>query len=113
MTTGTGSGKSLAFFIPIINRILEEKATDPKPRTRAIILYPMNALANSQKEEIEKFLTNPGHPTPLTVARYTGQETEAEREVLRTNPPDILLTNYMMLELVLMRSPDRTELRGA
>lgn len=107
VTTGTGSGKSLAFFIPIINRILEEKATDPKPRTRAIILYPMNALANSQKEEIEKFLTNPGHPTPLTVARYTGQETEAEREVLRTNPPDILLTNYMMLELVLMRSPDR------
>lgn len=109
VTTGTGSGKSLSFFIPIIDRILIEKSkeSNPKPRTRAIILYPMNALANSQLEEIEKFLKNPGHPTDIRVARYTGQESAEEREEFRKNPPDILLTNYMMLELVLMRPEDK------
>ena len=109
VTTGTGSGKSLSFFIPIIDRILVEKSKEstPKPRTRAIILYPMNALANSQLEEIEKFLKNSGHPTEIKVARYTGQESVEEREEFRKNPPDILLTNYMMLELVLMRPEDR------
>ena len=109
VTTGTGSGKSLAFFIPIIDRILREKSeeTNPKPRTRAIIIYPMNALANSQLEEIDKYLKNPGHPTKLTVGRYTSQELGAQRKELLANPPDILLTNYMMLELVLMRNNDR------
>src|SRR5690606_6601235 len=56
VTTGTGSGKSLCFFIPIVHRILTEKRKDPTARTRAIIIYPMNALANSQLEEIKKFI---------------------------------------------------------
>lgn len=56
VTTGTGSGKSLSFFIPIIDRILKAKELDPTPRTRAIVIYPMNALANSQLEELSKFL---------------------------------------------------------
>jgi len=91
VTTGTGSGKSLAFFIPIVHRILSEKATDPRPRTRAIIIYPMNALANSQMEELEKFLVDyPKDARPFTVARYTGQESAEERELLAHNPPDIL-----------------------
>lgn len=60
VTTGTGSGKSLAFFIPIVDRILKARAQDDTPRTRAIIIYPMNALANSQAEEIGKFLGNHG-----------------------------------------------------
>lgn len=107
VTTGTGSGKSLSFFIPIIDRILKEKRKDSTPRVRAIIMYPMNALANSQKEEIEKFLKNGGFTVPLSVGRYTGQENAEEREHLQNNPPDILLTNYMMLELVLMRYNDR------
>lgn len=51
VTTGTGSGKSLAFFIPIVDAVLQAKEVDPDPRTRAIIIYPMNALANSQQEE--------------------------------------------------------------
>jgi Lhr-like helicase len=104
VTTGTGSGKSLSFFIPIIDRILRTKQTDPKPHTRAIVIYPMNALANSQLEELEKFLHGyaPGHE-PFTVARYTGQERASERERIKNNPPDILLTNFMMLELILTR----------
>ena len=52
VTTGTGSGKSLTFFIPIVNRIIKEKKTDNTKRIRAVIVYPMNALANSQFEEM-------------------------------------------------------------
>ena len=109
VTTGTGSGKSLSFFIPIINRILIEKSKEkyPRPRTRAIILYPMNALANSQLEEINKFLSN-DPSLNLSVARYTGQDDIESRIEIQNNPPDILLTNYMMLELMLMRSSDRS-----
>jgi ATP-dependent helicase YprA (DUF1998 family) len=107
VTTGTGSGKSLAFFIPVVDAVLKEKKTDPSPRTRAIIIYPMNALANSQKEEIEKFLS--GYETdcrPFTVERYTRQESGEERKRIAENPPDILLTNFMMLELLLTRAND-------
>ena len=101
VTTGTGSGKSLAFFVPIFDRILREKATDATPRTRAIIIYPMNALANSQLEEVRKFLDNLGAtPGQVTVERYTGQEETSTRERIAANPPDILLTNFMMLESV-------------
>jgi Lhr-like helicase len=104
VTTGTGSGKSLSFFIPIIDRILKVKDSDAKPRTQAIVIYPMNALANSQLEELDKFLHGyaPEH-RPFTVARYTGQESKAERNAIADNPPDILLTNFMMLEYILTR----------
>lgn len=100
VTTGTGSGKSLAFFIPIVNAVLRAKEADPTPRTRAIVIYPMNALANSQQEELKKFLGDKG---PVTFARYTGQEDGEERERIRHDPPDILLTNFMMLELLMTR----------
>lgn len=104
VTTGTGSGKSLSFFLPIIDRILKAKEQDPTPRTRAIIIYPMNALANSQAEEIAKFMANPGaKELGLRVEPYTGQEKEPQRRSLAENPPDILLTNFMMLELILTR----------
>ena len=107
VTSGTGSGKSLTFFIPIVSRILQEKELDPTPRIRAIIVYPMNALANSQLEEINKFLDH--LPNTIKVKRYTGQERSAERQGLQdgTDVPDILLTNYMMLELMLIRPKDR------
>ena len=111
VTTGTGSGKSLSFFIPIIDRILREKKSDDKPRTRAIIIYPMNALANSQLEEIRKFLKN-DFSNSVSVGRYTGQESQEERLILKKNPPDILLTNYMMLELLLMRHEDRVVIKN-
>jgi superfamily II DNA/RNA helicase len=104
VTTGTGSGKSLSFFLPIIDRILRARADDPRPRTRAIVIYPMNALANSQLEELDKFLCDyPEGDRPFRVARYTGQEERSERERIAQSPPDILLTNFMMLELILTR----------
>lgn len=54
VTTGTGSGKSLCFFVPIIDRILKARRAGEPRKTRAIIIYPMNALANSQLEELTK-----------------------------------------------------------
>ncbi|MBX3182800.1 MAG: DEAD/DEAH box helicase [Polyangiaceae bacterium] len=106
VTTGTGSGKSLCFFIPIVHWVLAEKRQGGPARTRAIIIYPMNALANSQLEELGKFVENvPGAP-PITFARYTGQEDIEERRRIAENPPDILLTNFMMLELLMTRQEE-------
>ncbi|MFB7650801.1 MULTISPECIES: protein kinase [unclassified Streptomyces] len=115
LTTGTGSGKSLSYIVPIVNRVLHERdAEGPKAvkRVRAVIVYPMNALANSQLKELEKYLRDgygQGHE-PVTFARYTGQEDDARRREIRDNPPDILLTNYVMLELMLTRPADRASL---
>lgn len=107
LTTGTGSGKSLAYFVPIVNAILNAKEADKTPRTRAIIIYPMNALANSQSEELEKFLGDYGSKAPITYGRYTGQESDEQRQHMAANPPDILLTNFMMLELLMTRQDDK------
>jgi len=101
VTTGTGSGKSMCFFIPIIDKILRERATGSRRRTRAIVIYPMNALANSQQEELTKFARSA--PGLVAFNRYTGQESSEEREAIAKAPPDILLTNFMMLELLLTR----------
>ena len=106
VTTGTGSGKSLCFFIPIVNAVLAEKKRGGPRRTRAIIIYPMNALANSQLEEIAKFLANVQGERPVTIARYTGQEDDDERRHVAAHPPDILLTNFMMLELLMTRQEE-------
>ncbi|MEV1022008.1 protein kinase [Streptomyces sp. NPDC050264] len=115
LTTGTGSGKSLAYMVPIVDRVLKERqqaGPDAPKRVRAIIVYPMNALANSQLKELEKYLRN-GYGAgnePVTFARYTGQEDDETRRKIRKNPPDILLTNYVMLELMLTRPDDRDSL---
>ena len=61
----------------------------------------MNALANSQMEELKKYRGM--MPGAFTFARYTGQEDDEERLRIADSPPDILLTNFMMLELILTR----------
>lgn len=108
VTTGTGSGKSLCFFVPIIDAAIRARKERSERRTRAIIVYPMNALANSQLKEIEKFIAQADLPEQLrpSVKRYTGQEKQAERQAIADNPPDILLSNYMMLELLLTRQDE-------
>lgn len=106
LTTGTGSGKSLSYFIPIVDDVLRRKrAGQPRRGITAIVVYPMNALCNSQRDELEKFLKlgyGEGNE-PVTFARYTGQESREERERIAKAPPDILLTNYVMLELIMTR----------
>ena len=106
LTTGTGSGKSLAYMVPIVDHVLRGGSGKG---LRAIVIYPMNALANSQKGELEKFLLRgfPPNKPPVTFDRYTGQEGEEERQRILANPPDILLTNYVMLELILTRPRER------
>lgn len=114
LTTGTGSGKSLAYFVPIVDHILRQSS---RRGIKAIVVYPMNALCNSQLEELRKYLSR-GYGVgqePVTFARYTGQEKEEERARIAANPPDILLTNYVMLELLMTRVDpnDRQVIRGA
>jgi superfamily II DNA/RNA helicase len=106
VTTGTGSGKSLCFFIPIVNAVLADKRKGGPARTRAIVIYPMNALANSQQEELNKFVGNVKGAAPVTFARYTGQDDTEERQRIAETPPDILLTNFMMLELLMTRQDE-------
>ncbi len=108
VTTGTGSGKSLCFFVPIVDAIVRARKAGRARRTSAIIVYPMNALANSQINEIDRFISQSGMPTELkpVVRRYTGQESREERQRIADDPPDILLTNFMMAELLLTRQDD-------
>ncbi|MBK7931780.1 MAG: DEAD/DEAH box helicase [Bryobacterales bacterium] len=90
LTTGTGSGKSLAYIIPIVDHVLRNGTGRG---IQAIVVYPMNALANSQYGELCKFLQL-GYPDgrgPVTFAKYTGQEGNEERNKIVANPPDILL----------------------
>jgi superfamily II DNA/RNA helicase len=104
VTTGTGSGKSLSYVVPIIDDLLR----NPQLKgIRAILVYPMNALINSQEEEFKKFLDKykeaSGKDSHIRVARYTGQESLSQKSDIQNNPPHILLTNYVMLELMLSR----------
>ncbi|PZG54412.1 DEAD/DEAH box helicase [Spongiactinospora gelatinilytica] len=113
LTTGTGSGKSLSYIVPIVDWVLRQKASGTyQPGVKAIIVYPMNALANSQVHELGKFLQEgypPGHE-PVTFNRYTGQDRGQDRRSILADPPDILLTNYVMLDLVLTRPDERDSL---
>jgi len=81
VTTGTGSGKSLAFFLPIVDYLLKCRQTGTQRKTSAIVIYPMNALANSQREELEKFLHGyAAELRPFSVKPYTGQEDATYRK---------------------------------
>lgn len=124
VVTGTGSGKTECFLLPIVDDILREiESGSSAPGVRAIILYPMNALANDQLKRLRKMLKG----SPITFGRYTGEtqrykdrgewekrnpgeelvENELySREQIREQPPHILLTNYSMLEYLLLRPED-------
>ena len=106
LTTGTGSGKSLSYILPIVNHVLREGTGKG---VRAVIVYPLNALANSQEAELVGYLRHgfgQGNE-PVSFARYTGDLGEDDRRKLHDNPPDIILTNYVMLEYILTRPEDR------
>ncbi len=110
LTTGTGSGKSLSYIVPIVDHVLRNGSGKG---VQAIVVYPMNALANSQEQELKKFLGfGLGRP-PVRAARYTGQEKGDEREAILQDPPDVILTNYVMLELILTRVRDQRLIRNS
>lgn len=107
VTSGTGSGKSLTYITTAFNYLFENSA---KSGIKAIIVYPLNALINSQEAALRTFNDNykkrTGKDLPFTFAKYTGQEKQIDREKVIESPPDILLTNYMMLELLMVRKND-------
>ncbi|MBI2907076.1 MAG: DEAD/DEAH box helicase [Chloroflexi bacterium] len=131
VATGTGSGKTEAFLYPILVHLYQEFITGKLcPGVRALVLYPMNALANDQRErlgEISKWLEQQKSPFRFTFGQYIGETPEDEndsrrhardhianrlpgesvlRSEMRSAPPHILLTNYSMLEYLLLRPTD-------
>jgi hypothetical protein len=109
VTSGTGSGKSLTYFLPIIDDLVRNPpAAD---QVAAFVIYPMNALVNSQLNALTelktRYETSYGRPFPVSFAKYTGDTREAERQQMRLHPPQILLTNYVMGELLLVRPEDQ------
>jgi hypothetical protein len=109
VTSGTGSGKSFTYLIPIIDYLLRHP--DERGHVVALILYPMNALVNSQLRALEslkaQYEQRYGQRFPITFAKYTGETEQAQREEMRQQPPQILLTNYMMGELLMVRREDQ------
>nr|WP_296777423.1 DEAD/DEAH box helicase [Rhodococcus sp. (in: high G+C Gram-positive bacteria)] len=116
VTTGTGSGKTEAFIYPILDHVLRSKRQGVTG-TKAIILYPMNALANDQAQRLAALITQHKELGGITAALYTGENGSTrtmvsgdglitDREVIRSVAPDILLTNYKMLDQLLLRNAD-------
>lgn len=129
VATGTGSGKTESFLLPILNSLIREKENGTLgPGVRALLLYPMNALANDQLKRLRQLLAE--YPD-ITFGRYTGDTEDnpakarelfgqlnigepqiknelMSREEMRETPPNILLTNYAMLEYLLLRPQDNS-----
>jgi ATP-dependent helicase YprA (DUF1998 family) len=109
VTSGTGSGKSWTYFLPIVDSLVRQPTTGE--RVAALVVYPMNALVNSQLQALEKLKEGYERRTartfPVTFAKFTGETNDAAREDLRQHPPQLLLTNYVMAELLLVRPEDQ------
>lgn len=127
VATGTGSGKTESFLLPILDSLVREhEAGTLGPGVRALLLYPMNALANDQLKRLRQVLAS--YPQ-ITFGRYTGDTEEdpkravdafselnigepilpneiLSRHEMRAEPPHLLLTNYAMLEYLLLRPRD-------
>lgn len=126
VATGTGSGKTESFLVPVLDHLVREsQAGGLGPGVRALLLYPMNALANDQLKRLRRLLA---HTPEITFGRYTGDTLSApgkardayrrqngadplpnelvSREEMQAAPPHILLTNYAMLEYLLLRPRD-------
>ena len=104
VTTGTGSGKSLTYLVPIYDHVLRNHPE--RHQVRAIIVYPMNALINSQYGALKDYAERAGG-SQVRFDKYTGQERDEERQRILDDPPHILLTNYVMLEYMLLRPVER------
>ena len=108
VTSGTGSGKSLTYIGTVFHYLLNNPTATG---VVGIVVYPMNALINSQFEEFDRYRENYEQATgltfPISFGQYTGQEKEEKRQGMREHPPQVLLTNYMMLELLLTRIRER------
>ena len=117
VATGTGSGKTECFLYPVLEHCRREAG---KRGIKAVVVYPMNALASDQARRIARIV----HDTPslrgkVTAGLFIGQASRSpdsrmgrdsvvtDRSAMRERPPDILLTNYKMLDYLLIRPRDR------
>ena len=124
VVTGTGSGKTEAFLYPILDHVIRAKASGDTG-VKALILYPMNALANDQSRRLAELIRGHDALKGVRAAIYTGETAGRsrtrvtaeglinDRTTIRTDPPDILLTNYKMLDQLLLRSADQPLLAAA
>jgi DEAD/DEAH box helicase/Domain of unknown function (DUF1998)/Helicase conserved C-terminal domain len=134
VATGTGSGKTESFLLPVLSALTsEQRAGTLGPGVRALLLYPMNALANDQLRRLRRLLAD---VPQITYGRYTGDTPERaaegaslfeslnpgeprlpnellSRQEMRDRPPHLLLTNYAMLEYLLLRPADIELFEGA
>ena len=133
VATGTGSGKTESFLLPVLSALTAEHAAGTLgPGVRALLLYPMNALANDQLRRLRRLLAD---APQITFGRYTGDTPERaaegaslyeslnpgesrlpnellSRQEMRDDPPHVLLTNYAMLEYLLLRPADMELFEG-
>jgi DEAD/DEAH box helicase domain-containing protein len=117
VTTGTGSGKTECFVYPLLDHCLRARQRGEQG-IKAIVLYPMNALATDQAVRFARQIAeDPRLTGTVSAGLYVGgpgthgaSGTDFvidQRAVLRESPPDILLTNYRMLDFLLMRPEDK------
>ncbi|MGY1763049.1 DEAD/DEAH box helicase [Geodermatophilus sp. SYSU D00779] len=116
VTTGTGSGKTESFLVPILDHVLRARRAGQRG-IKALVLYPMNALANDQAGRLAQLITGDPRLSDVTAGLYTGDKNApttrvtqdgliTDRAVMQSDPPDILLTNYKMLDQLLLRPSD-------
>lgn len=121
ISTGTASGKTECFLVPILDDLVREysKSRRPLQGIRALFLYPLNALINSQRERLAAWtagleggvrfsLYNGATPERIPQAKEDASPEEVLcRRTLRENTPPILVTNATMLEYMLIRNVDQ------
>lgn len=127
VTAGTGAGKTESFLLPVLNSLYQNPRKKGETGIRAIFLYPMNALVNDQIDRLDRWLNDqPDTADRVKFLHFTSETPEDARALSRsalanvkpnpsrqltrdegrTNPPDILVTNYSMLEYMLCRPQD-------
>jgi ATP-dependent helicase YprA (DUF1998 family) len=117
VSSGTGSGKTECFLVPIFNDIVKRKSKSDG--VEALFLYPLNALINSQKERLTAWSKELGSDVKFCL--YNGDTKESvssikqnelpnqilSRKLMRKSPAQILVTNATMLEYMLVRKQDQ------
>jgi DEAD/DEAH box helicase domain-containing protein len=121
VATGTGSGKTECFLYPLLDHCARS-LSNGGGGIKALVIYPMNALAADQARRFAQVIADTEAFKGLRVGLFVGGRSGkdgrglmtmtatsviTDRETLRKDPPDILLTNYKMLDYLLIRPKDR------